>query len=261
MHIFVVGQAKSGTTALYSGILQALPGKVFTLHEPTSAQQMESVFSAGGADHTLSKVLLGEAVSSGFDFSRADKLVYICRDPRDNLISRLLYRAQLFKRNQDGAAFEQYATMIQAKVDGEDIAVETLFQEALRLTGASTQWSGLGLQRSCDSAIAFVAGESGCCVLKFEDLVDANLASVGDYLGIELGATIRVEQKFQSVVRSKAYGEWANWFTPHDVDFYRPLFAQYMEFFGYADDYTLPAQQQINEQNSIDYIQQFKPNP
>ncbi len=85
MHIMVVGQAKSGTTALYSAILESLSGRVFTLFEPRSTEQMETVLSATGYEHTLTEVLLGEAVKSRFDFTLPDKIVSTSRDPRDNV--------------------------------------------------------------------------------------------------------------------------------------------------------------------------------
>ncbi len=259
MHILLVGPAKSGTTALFFAIRESLDGSVLTLFEPQNSAQMEAVFTASGHDHTLTKVLLGEAANSDFDFTRPDRIVYISRDPRDNVISRLLYRAALFKRMGNLAAFSEYEALIRAKVSGEPISVQTLFQESLRLTGADHEWSGLGLKRACDSAIRFVQTVENSWVLKFEDLVDGKLAAVGDYLGFEVKQGTRVGKEYSRVERSRAYGEWVNWFTPSDVEFYRPLFAEYMDIFGYDDDYSLEGKAPINRSHSIDYIQQFKP--
>ncbi len=259
MHIVVVGPAKSGTTALYFALLESLQGRVHTLFEPQTAPQMEAVFGVADHDHTLTKVLLGEAVKSHFDFTAYDKIVYLSRDPRDNVISRLLYRAALFKRSGDLDAFREYDALIRAKVAGEPIAVKDIFQESLRLTGAAHEWSGLGLKRVCDHAVRFVQGIDNGFVLKFEDLVDGQLTALSAYHGIEVKQNTRVGERYKRVERSRAYGEWVHWFTPTDIEFYRPLFAEYMEFFGYDDDYSLQRKRAINPENSINYIQQFKP--
>jgi hypothetical protein len=259
MHIVVVGPAKSGTTALYFAVLKSLQGRVFTLFEPQTAPQMEAVFGVADHDHTLTKVLLGEAVNSHIDFTAADKIVFLSRDPRDNVISRLLYRAVLFKRSGDLDAFMEYDALIRAKVDGKPIAVKNIFQESLRLTGAAHEWSGLGLKWACDHALRFVQDVDNCFVLKFEDLVDGHLTALSAYLGIEVKRKTRVAEHYKRVERSRSYGEWVHWFTPSDVEFYRPLFAEYMEFFGYDDDYSLESKRAISRRNSIDYIQQFKP--
>ena len=259
MHIVVVGPAKSGTTALYFALLESLQGRVHTLFEPQTARQMESVFGAAGHDHTLTKVLLGEAVKSHFDFTAHDKVVYLRRDPRDNVISRLLYRAAMFKRSGDLGAFREYDALIRAKVAGEPISVKNIFRESLRLTGAAHEWSGLGLKWACDHAVRFVENADNCYVLKFEDLVDGQLTALSSYLGIEVKQNARVGEPYKRVERSRSYGEWVHWFTPADVEFYRPLFVEYMNFFGYGDDYSLQSKRAINRQNSIDYIQQFKP--
>jgi hypothetical protein len=259
MHILLVGPAKSGTTALFFAIRESLDGSVLTLFEPQNSAQMEAVFTASGHDHTLTKVLLGEAANSDFDFTRPDRVVYISRDPRDNVISRLLYRPALFKRTGNLAAFSEYEALIRAKVAGEPISVQTLFQESLRLTGAAHEWSGLGLKRACDSAVRFVRSVDNHWVLKFEDFVDGRLAAVSDYLGFDVVQGIRVGEAYSRVERSRAYGEWVNWFTPSDVEFYRPLFSEYMNVFGYDGDYSLEDKAPISRLHSIDYIQQFKP--
>ena len=93
----------------------------------------------------------------------------------------------------------------------------------------------------------------------FEDFVDGRLAAVSDYLGFDVVQGIRVGEAYSRVERSRAYGEWVNWFTPSDVEFYRPLFSEYMDVFGYDDDYSLEDKAPISRLHSIDYIQQFKP--
>ncbi len=116
-----------------------------------------------------------------------------------------------------------------------------------------------GLKRPCDHAVRFPHNVENCLVLKFEGLVDDHLTALSTYPGIEVQQSARVGMRYKNVERSRSYGEWLNWFTPADLEFYRPLFAAHINFFGYGGDYSLQHKQAINRRNSIDYIRQFKP--
>jgi len=56
------------------------------------------------------------------------------------------------------------------------------------------------------------------------------------------------------VIRSKAYGNWKDWFTISDVEFYRPIYNEYMEMFGYQDNWDLNANPLIDPRLSSQYV-------
>ena len=58
----------------------------------------------------------------------------------------------------------------------------------------------------------------------------------------------------QRVVRSRRAGNWRDWFCPEDVAHYRPLFAPYMERFGYGDDWTLSPEPRIPAEEGSEYV-------
>src|SRR5688500_13798519 len=84
MRILIAGQAKSGTTALYYALKQTLPRKYTCLFEP------HSTTAAAGDRHVLAKVLINPTLRPDA-FETFDRKILIVRDPRDNLVSRLLY--------------------------------------------------------------------------------------------------------------------------------------------------------------------------
>jgi hypothetical protein len=87
MKIVIAGLGKSGTTALFSKLKQAMPPETYCLFEPLR-------YEAPAVDptHVLTKVLIPHEKMVDFDsFSEFDRKIMIVRDPRDILVSRVLY--------------------------------------------------------------------------------------------------------------------------------------------------------------------------
>jgi len=57
-----------------------------------------------------------------------------------------------------------------------------------------------------------------------------------------------------NVTRSKTYGNWKDWFTPSDVEFFRPQVKEYMERFGYHDNWELNSKPYIDPSVSSKYV-------
>jgi hypothetical protein len=90
--------------------------------------------------------------------------------------------------------------------------------------------------------------------LKYEDFVDENFADLEAYLGFPLKGSGQVDERHLRVVRTKKAGDWKNWFLEDDVTFFRPIFKEFMERFGYADDWTLPPDPVIAVEASSNYV-------
>ncbi len=85
-------------------------------------------------------------------------------------------------------------------------------------------------------------------------MFDRRLGPLEQYLGFPLAPVDQVDAQFQRVTRTKAYGDWRNWFLPQDVAFFRPRFAEYMQATGYADDWDLPERPVISAKNASGYL-------
>ena len=89
MKVLIVGLPKSGTTALYTKVKDVLPQETLSLYEPRR-------FDAAAAQHkdVLAKILIGQVGDFDYrSFRDFERRILIVRDPRDHLVSRLLYRA------------------------------------------------------------------------------------------------------------------------------------------------------------------------
>jgi len=90
MKILISGLGKSGTTALFFRIKNSMPENTKTLFEPE--KYIPHAHDQNKA--VLAKILLYKPQEIDYEsFSCFDKKILIIRDPRDRLISMLLYRA------------------------------------------------------------------------------------------------------------------------------------------------------------------------
>jgi hypothetical protein len=251
MKILIVGLARTGTTALYFKIKEALPEKTWCLYEPPRFDPSDP----GGAPDVLAKILI--SLPNTFDypsFRDFDKKIMIVRDPRDSLVSRVLYRpcgSQVFRQDETKvAAFTD--ALRRKEADPRSISLLALIDLFGQLTGEDwlprfTMLTGLALD--------FHGDNDGFIVYKYEDLVAGSYSAIEDYLGIVLPVgEADVAPQYEHVERTKAAHDWQNWFTAEDVAFFRPHLAPYMRAYGYPDDWTLAAEPCIRPEHGSDYV-------
>lgn len=90
---------------------------------------------------------------------------------------------------------------------------------------------------------------------RYEDFVRPDLAVLDQHLGLKLvtGPQI-VPSELSRVTRTRIAGDWRNWLTPADVDFFRPRFASFMRHNCYPDDWTLAASPSIPAEHASNYV-------
>jgi len=125
MRVCVAGMGKSGTTALVYAIRAAMPADTVLLFEPRT-------FVPVTAPNVAAKVLLHTKHPMPYPFYRQfERLVLIVRDPRDVLVSRLLYRAYgATSMLADPARLERYLALLRAK-EADQEAPDTIDAEGV----------------------------------------------------------------------------------------------------------------------------------
>jgi hypothetical protein len=241
--ILVTGFPKTGTTAVYHSIREALPVNAFCLFEPEHRNLKLP-------DKIETPVLVKSFISSSEAYDYFEKKILIIRDPRDQIISQMLYRP--------------YNIITQNLVEpGEKIKpvlremLELLHQKELEPGSVSVKdiRKLLNLEMSGHYGkimIEYYKKRPLLFVYKYEDYIDGNLKHLNKYLGLEVKKVVDVPEK--RVVRSKTYGNWKDWFTKADVDYYHEIFHDYMETFGYDDDWELNPSPYIDPQLSSGYV-------
>jgi len=249
LSVVLAGQSKSGTTAILYKVRNSIPGRVRILFEPTG-------YTPGGRSRpVLAKVVLTPQVDmSGFE--GFGKKVFIVRDPRDNLISALLYGSFVTNIATDPERYARFVGLLRKKEsDPGSVSVRELIEliEALYPHFPLFEY----WKRVHKLALAFGAAHPDYFRLRYEDFVDGQLAELEAYLGFALTGAAEVGRRWRRVVRTKGYGQWRAWLTEQDVPFLRPLMSDYLRAYGYADDWTLAERSVIPPEHGSLYVERI----
>lgn len=255
--VLVAGLGKSGTSALFYLVRNSLAPNVEAFFEPSS---LDVFGKLGKHRHGVAKVLLPNALQN-VQISRfigeLEKVVLIVRDPRDLIVSRLLYRAGYHTLHEDRTDAEQ-AVALQALREKErnpsSISLLTLFSH---LGDRAEQQPGFLLKKYRELLTApdkFLSAYPDSFVYLYENLVRAQYDGLAEYLGFDLQGEAKVDTVHERVVRTKGDGNWRHWFTPSDVETLRPVFADFMQRFNYENDWRLAKEQAIDPQMSSEYV-------
>lgn len=227
--ILITGVGKSGSTALFYSILKNLPENAVRLFEPENSKKTLP-------DDTAPPALVKSFIPYSENFSFFEKKILLVRDPRDNLISLLLYKpyniiGKFFPGEKEKAVslVNDFIGQVEKKEKGQPgISVRSLAEKL-----------DISAENRMEKVSDYFDRHPDCFVLKYEDYIDGKLGPLGDYLNLDIAAGAEIPEKFDRVARTRNYGNWRSWFTPDDVAFYRPLMHSYMEKFGYGDDWAL----------------------
>lgn len=246
MRVLVAGQGKSGTTALFFALKRSLPPDYVCLFEPTS-------YRAAGEDRVLAKIIVGDPTAVRFaDFEAFDKKILVVRDPRDTLISRLLYLTYDLSFWADDAKVASFVRMLEEKRRSpSSVSVVELFEWLSNLSGKDLLGRVKDLHRFSRD---FDRLYPGYFVTRYEEFVTGNVKRLEGYLGFPLTHDGEIDPEYSRVVRRKTPGDWRNWFTAGDADYFRPIFDEHLRKYGYDMDWEPGSNQEILREYSTDYV-------
>jgi Protein of unknown function (DUF3102) len=252
MHHLVIGLGKSGTTILFTRIRGSLPPETRTFFEPSTTEQLKAVLS--NSTPTLTKCLLNQISADELAAREFDRNVLIVRDPRDRLISDLLYKFYEFSIRQNTAGFEEARHLLAKKVQEPRCFSTIGLFERIKELGEVTP-PGFDVQHA--RVVDYQRLIDPYC-LRYEDFVDGATQGLEDYLGIQLSAGVEVDDRFRRVTRSRSYGEWRSWLTDEDVEYVNSTAGEFMKLFGYEPE-PPELRHKISVTTSLGYVEQFRP--
>jgi hypothetical protein len=251
MKILIVGLSRSGTTAFYFKLKEALPESTWCLYEPKHFDPSDP----GGSSNVLAKILIGPPGEFDYmSFREFDKKIMMVRDPRDSIVSRVLYHPCAMEAfRQDRAKIAAFLDLLVHKeCDPHSISVVELIELFERLIGRNAAARSTVLY---DMALDFHRANDGFVVYTYEDFIIGRYAAIGNYLGVTLpSGEADVTAQYEHVVRAKTANDWRNWFTAADVAYFRPRLAAFMRAYGYADDWALAAEPYISPAHGSEFI-------
>lgn len=263
MRILIAGQGKSGTTALFFTIRNSL-GPAVCLFEPKSYDAEDATIGLP----VIAKVLLFIDVDYE-SFERFDKKILIVRDPRDRLISSLLYAVRHSRFCLDNKKLAAFIEILEKK-EKEPRAVPTLdVIKLFNVLNAGAIDSSTNLYATIrqpfldrlldiqDFAMRWHDSHGDYHLIKYEDFVDSRFDVLEKYLGFTLHCNTTVDKAYSRVERSKSYGSWKNWFLEEDVEYFKPLLWAYMQRYSYGDDWEINPKPYISSEQASNYVRRL----
>ena len=255
----IVGMGKTGTTIVATVIRNSIPGARLFL-EPANVALVEKLGTMAGSrvvkllyDHWMTRPYLLTGIVRGEAGFRPDRSLAIVRDPRDGLISVILYSA--FVHVAQGATREQAARWIavlrEKEAEPEKYSVLALIEQINRIfaTGYTYAWFFDAFRRY----MAWVMENSDYLhLLSYEDFVAGKTTDLARYLGVEVSSSREVEPGYERVARGKLSGDWRRMMLPEDVACWRGHYGSELAAYGYDDWELVPGR--IDPAVCSDYI-------
>jgi hypothetical protein len=265
MKIVIFGLAKSGTTALFYKIKNSLPPATVCLFEPRSfnpgmVKKRRSILRGKREPDVLAKVLpfRPNHPADVESFSHFEKQILIVRDPRDRLISRLLYGVYdsqiVHCEDKLGTVIE----MLQLKeTNPPSVSLKSLIEVFARVNGENfsfDEWANDHVRHSIRKPLDFHDARDNLFLFKYEDMIDGRFQKLEEYVGIPLEGEASVAPELSRVMRTKAYGGWRDWFTREDVDYFRPILQPFLDRYYPNADWELNHSASISSEHSSGYV-------
>jgi len=183
-------------------------------------------------------------------------VIFVIRDPRDELISRLHYFPYSVFSSRPSTA-EQRASCI-ALFERKEASPETLglldMQDELwRMFESGFFGPGLLHRRYAEFVQGFVdSSGDNTYLLRYEDFIRRTIPE--PYLQAMLAGEQAVPQQEQRVLRSASSGAWNAFFTDRDTAFYNQYFEAFLLKFGYPLERRIGAGPPISNTTGSEYV-------
>lgn len=270
MKIVIFGLAKSGTTALFYKVKNSLPPDTVCLFEPHSfdaravkKKGIKSLLTRRREPDVLAKVLPFRPrapvdVDSFFHFERQ---ILIVRDPRDRLISRLLYGVYHSDFCQYDDKVKAFLEVLEQKEkDPRSVPLKTLLKTFAGLNGESFSFNGWAAghwRHSIRKPLDFHDEHGSFFIFKYEDMIDRRFGSLEKYLGMPLKGKASVAPEVSRVTRTKSHGGWRDWLTAEDVQYLRPVVQPFLDRYYPEADWELSPLPSIPVEYSSRYVERI----
>lgn len=269
-NVVVMGLAKSGTTALFYRILRSWPeARPNLLFEPKSAKERQNQWEE--AAPVLAKLLIGPTDYCDYSsFSHFPCVIHLVRDPRDRLISRLLYNFRDAPPSVEVEAINQFVNLLEQKeANPRTVSVDSLVEMQMRLWYPGRD--ALGIRKKCEdfyvegfsweSRLESLFHKCEAIQVAYEKLFFGDSEALEDYLGFPLKESFTLDPHFDYIERSKAKENWRHWFTSEDVARLKPVYDMFLEAYGYdSSDWRLEASPDLEPLQGSRYVQKLLSN-
>jgi hypothetical protein len=243
MRILLYGAGKSGTTAVFYAYKNTMPD-VETSFEPDEFSKLNILDTPNLLVKSLT--VMKHARDAQY-FCHFDRKILIIRHPFDRLVSYVLYAPNNGHGFYNDAKMESYVNLLKSKLASP---ASVSFREIMERANSYGPNSG-GTHAPVNALTEIAEAHPDFHVLRYEDFVDGKLDELNRYNGFEVPSDPDISDQRQKVLRSKAYGDWHKWLLPEDVEYFRNVYRNYLDRFGY--DTTLRSSEPLDEATTVAY--------
>jgi tetratricopeptide (TPR) repeat protein len=241
MRVLIAASPKTGSTALAYHIKAALPDHQLYF-EPLSLSRVPD-----SSDKVIVKHIY--PVTPG-ELAKYDRPIILVRHPFDIVVSFALFATTSDVALVDKITLNNYFTIhrVQQGVPGArflDVCEPRM--QRLRENIFSPLLATNDL---------FSARRDQALLLHYEEMSAGELSSVWSYLGRSQGCDAILPPEHSFVARTRGFGDWKNWFTEDDVEFFGalPAIRGYAENFGYDLTFDPHHVKEIREESGCAYF-------
>jgi len=249
--VLIVGIAKSGTTAIYSMTKKAM-GDCLSILEPSQPGQFEFIHEDKSPEKVI-KILIGSVPPEAPYLQGFDRNVLIVRDPRDVLVSWLLYKPLLADRHKDQKFIKEFTELLRRKEDNPD-KVSILEIEKFYDGYNAPAKTEAGYQQEFAVTQTFERALPDCFVMTYDAIVERHMSQLETYLGFQIDPASEHGSNISFNARQKKSGGWRDWFTPEDIAYFKPIFEPFLERYGFDPDWSLSSPQTLNPAYGSEYV-------
>ena len=183
-----------------------------------------------------------------------DKIVFVYRDPRDNIVSRLLWQTASLKGIDSVEKVEKAISLLKKKEnDRHCLSVIDLYRQIGGLAGVPNWFEGA--IRYAFLPLKFISiAEENCFILKYEDYIDGHVDDLNMYLGFDVVHGAPPPAEFAMTMRTASHGSWRLWFNEEDVEYFLTHHRSEMIRMGYSNLDGLSEEKRISSRESSDYL-------
>jgi len=239
--------SRSGSTAVFYTVKSMMLPSTITYFEPEPNLFDKECFPA----EVLAKVIVDKL---DFSFVQAlvkkfDQVILLVRDPRDRLVSSMLFAMHGVDYQHLQKRMEQLELKRQSPRDISFIdLVERIFP----------QWTRQATVDICQHTVALFSRlnslDISLQVVRYEDYIVEGMQGLSRLLSLQEQPANELPEKHGYGKRRVTPGDWKNWFTQEDVAFFKPLLDPFLLDFDYSDDWLINENPSIPARHSTDFV-------
>lgn len=251
--ICIIGLAKSGTTALYSAIKNELPEPRRLMFEPNNAAELRYITHQKQAN-ALTKLMFSTLPRCDYDPARFHHNIAIVRDPRDMLVSSVLFRFNRMKLINDKKLFDRLVAKLEEK---ERAPASVDLVDILELAeGGDAEEMRASFGKMLTQFAAYI-DQARPFVLTYDDMIEGRLDALNAHLGMTIQPPARLTGWIKKIDRKGGSGDWKNWLTPRDVAFFRDAIHPFLDTFHFSGSWDLNNEQAIDPEHCSVYVRRL----